>query len=422
MSSSDDRYKFTFDANGVATAAWEWDDGAFERDQIDSDESFTLYGDAVLHREHSGVDAEWAVLVQVPGSDVWHEVADGHGVLEPADIPGVLAGLGGSAGDDDRIEEGDVYRITFNADGSVAQIFEQKDDGREEREYISRDETYTVVGDHVVKVEADDDGPEWEIYAQLTGTDLWVEVADGHGALTLTEAGVAAAIAAEDGRADSQDDDDEYRGGRDDDRFSGGFDDDGDDCYRGGAGDDDVVFAGRSGVRVDLSHTGAQNTGHGNDRFISIEDLTGAAGDDRLSGNAGSNDLRGRGGDDRLTGRRGADDLGGGAGDDTLIGGQGADDLTGGRGADVFRFRAASEMRGDEISDFHRGEDHLSFRGLGVDFIARRAFSGEGEAELRFTRDADGVNLLLDRDGDGTADARLELHGLSGLGLGDLIL
>ena len=51
-----------------------------------------------------------------------------------------------------------------------------------------------------------------------------------------------------------------------------------------------------------------------------------------------------------------------------------------------------------------------------------RRINRMGEAELRFTRDADGVNLLLDRDGDGTADARLELHGLSGLGLGDLIL
>ena len=61
--------------------------------------------------------------------------------------------------------------------------------------------------------------------------------------------------------------------------------------------------------------------------LISIENLTGGGGDDRLSGDEGPNVLDGgRFGDDILEGR---------AGDDTLIGGSGTDDGDGGEGTDI---------------------------------------------------------------------------------------
>lgn len=463
--SDSDRYKFTFDANGVATAVFEGDDGDFEPDSLDADESFTLHGGAVLHLAHEGDEAEWALLLpEAEGSDIWQEVVDGHGTLDPALIPEILARLGEGAddddsgdddddddddsgaggdddddgsdgddddagsGDDDGIIGGDTYRFVFAADGNISAIFEVEDDGEEERDYISPDETYTRVGDLIVKLEQDDDGPEWEIYGPIAGTDLWVELADGRGEIALDAASLAALIAAEDGVATSpdNDDDDEYRGDDRDDGFDGGSDDDGDDCYFGGVGEDDVAFGGDTAVTVNLRKTGFQETGRGFDRFVGIENLTGGAGNDRLEGNGRGNRLEGGGGDDRLRGGGGDDALSGGRGDDRLQGGNGRDQLRGGQGADTFVFTSVAEIgRGaarDRIADFERGEDHVDLSALDLTFIARDRFAGEGEAELRFVITRNGVNLLGDTDGDGRADFMLTLKGLKGFDADDLIL
>jgi uncharacterized repeat protein (TIGR01451 family) len=63
-------------------------------------------------------------------------------------------------------------------------------------------------------------------------------------------------------------------------------------------------------------------------------DLWGAAGNDRIVGNAHDEVICGRAGNDRLFGRRGSDRLNGGSGSDFLIGGPGKDRLIGGFGKD----------------------------------------------------------------------------------------
>jgi len=57
-----------------------------------------------------------------------------------------------------------------------------------------------------------------------------------------------------------------------------------------------------SGVFVDLSITGFQNTGGSNyDRLISIENVTGSNFNDNISGNSGNNVLNGGGGIDTVS-------------------------------------------------------------------------------------------------------------------------
>jgi len=63
-------------------------------------------------------------------------------------------------------------------------------------------------------------------------------------------------------------------------------------------------------------------------------DLWGAAGNDRIVGNAYDEVICGRGGNDRLFGRHGSDRLNGGPGTDLLVGGPGKDRLIGGFGKD----------------------------------------------------------------------------------------
>jgi hypothetical protein len=150
-----------------------------------------------------------------------------------------------------------------------------------------------------------------------------------------------------------------------------------DDTIDGKGGTDTVTYAAAGGVFVDLD--GSSNpdiNGNpvpyaddtifgGRDTLISIENVTGSAFDDFISGNIGGNvldggagadqlfggdghdtliggegfdQLFGENGNDNLSGDAGADNLDGGAGDDVLSGGAGDDVLTGSGGADVFDY------------------------------------------------------------------------------------
>ncbi|MDG2523416.1 hypothetical protein P7B02_17955 [Caulobacter segnis] len=104
-------------------------------------------------------------------------------------------------------------------------------------------------------------------------------------------------------------------GGARDDFLSGGL---GADTLDGGEGTDTVDFSRTANaVTVDLSKTGAQNTGEGSDTLKSIENVVGSDFADTLIGSSGVNSLQGGAGDDILQGLGGNDILSGGAGVDT---------------------------------------------------------------------------------------------------------
>ena len=81
-------------------------------------------------------------------------------------------------------------------------------------------------------------------------------------------------------------------------------------------------------MRAAASSTRSSTTG---DRRSLIEDATGGAGDDRLTGNAAGNRLVGGDGDDRLAGLTGRDVL------------------VGGRGADIFVFARVERLAGGAL-------------------------------------------------------------------------
>ena len=120
-----------------------------------------------------------------------------------------------------------------------------------------------------------------------------------------------------------------------DDHLSGGA---GNDVLEGGDGNDTVDYRDADGgVDADLDDTGFQavGAGQGEDRFVSIETLSGSGFDDTLRAAGTGSTLRGMAGDDVLIGRGGADLLQGGDGNDTLDGGNGVDRLEGGAGDDI---------------------------------------------------------------------------------------
>jgi Ca2+-binding RTX toxin-like protein len=138
---------------------------------------------------------------------------------------------------------------------------------------------------------------------------------------------------------------DTLNGGNGDDYLRGG---EGNDIIDGGAGFDRAAFTvavndasiGETGVQagatVDLNIQGvAQDTGHGMDTLIGIENVSGTTYDDTLIGNSGDNWIWGEGGNDNLQGGGGNDLVETDAGNSFMDGGSGVD-TAGFRGSDTF--------------------------------------------------------------------------------------
>ena len=237
------------------------------------------------------------------------------------------------------------------------------------------------------------------------------------------------------------DGDDRLVGGQGNDRLEGSTGDDvligdgNDDLLIGGDGIDTADYAGDGrAVTVNLSITGAQNTGYGADTLSGIERVIAGAGDDRLVGSTAADELHGGAGDDIVSGIGGADSLfgeagddqiAGGGGNDRLVGGAGADELLGGADADSFVFTAIAEtpigIARDTIDDFQQGTDHIDLSAIDANvlasgdqaftFIGASAFTHAG-AQLRQTGDGAG-NTVIEGDvqGDGVADFQILLKG-----------
>jgi len=109
-----------------------------------------------------------------------------------------------------------------------------------------------------------------------------------------------------------------YGEGGDDLIFGGG----GNDFLDGGAGTDDTIdYSAGTGIRLDLTITGAQYVGAtaATDTVRNFEHVIGSDLLDRIIGNAAANILIGNGGDDTLDGGLGDDQLFGGDGIDTVL-------------------------------------------------------------------------------------------------------
>lgn len=124
---------------------------------------------------------------------------------------------------------------------------------------------------------------------------------------------------------------DSLYGGNGNDTLDGGT---GADRIEGGSGTDTADYAlSSAAVTINLSTgTGSGGDAQG-DTLVSIENVSGSAFNDVLTGNNGANLLDGGGGSDTLFG---------GGGSDTLRGGAGADSLDGGSGTDTADYASSS--------------------------------------------------------------------------------
>ena len=108
------------------------------------------------------------------------------------------------------------------------------------------------------------------------------------------------------------------------------------DVFDGGAGLDTVDYRNAAGVTVALSLVPGQAGSGAGDRLFNVENVSGSAFADVITGDNGANILLGFDGDDQLKGLSGDDALNGGAGNDSLDGGFGNDVMAGDIGNDSY--------------------------------------------------------------------------------------
>ncbi|PCH72121.1 MAG: hypothetical protein COC12_06730 [Rhodobacteraceae bacterium] len=195
---------------------------------------------------------------------------------------------------------------------------------------------------------------------------------------------------------------------------------------------ENLTLIGNSNIRG--TGNALNNVVFGNDEDNILRGLTGAdtlnggGGNDILRGGRAGDKLIGDFGDDTLRGGVGNDDLAGGAGDDILIGGAGKDKLNGGTGSDMFVFNRAphspNSSARDVIQDFELGIDRIDLSDLvagTLSFVGTSGFSGTG-AEVNAVITGGNTTVRIDVDGDGAADMKIILAGVTGIQDGDFIL
>ncbi len=202
---------------------------------------------------------------------------------------------------------------------------------------------------------------------------------------------------------------------------------DGNDIFNGGADVDTVYYTqALAGIVADLAKGTARGAHIGNDRLISIENVTGSRFADRITGSSVANELVGGDGNDTLSGA---------AGDDLIEGGLGADLLNGGAGRDTFLLLSVAHTGKtaktiDVIEDFAAG-DKIDLSYIDADattardqaFILVENAGLDGEAgQLAFRRSGGSTVIEGDIDGDGKADFVLRLTGSHALEAADFIL
>ena len=160
----------------------------------------------------------------------------------------------------------------------------------------------------------------------------------------------------------------------------------GSDRIDGGAGPDTLSNEGRlDGVTVDLAHGFATGAGGERDELSGdIQNVTGSAGPDVLTGNDATNTIGGGAGDDTINGAGGNDELTGDAGTDSVSGDSGNDTLF--AGSDYSGDNAPNTLSGGTGRDALVGghwKDTMD-GGPGVDW-----FLGQGGRDVYAARDGE---------------------------------
>ena len=188
----------------------------------------------------------------------------------------------------------------------------------------------------------------------------------------------------------------------------------GNDALNGGGGNDTASYAGEANAMFVSLAAGTARRGSAaapiEDTLNSIENVTGGAGNDTLTGNGSANVLDGGAGNDTLIGGTGGDTLNGGADNDTFTYtfGDGADAVDGGTGSDTLNI--VGTTGGNTLDVIFNGTAITGFEGGTVTNVeAINASLLGGTDTLSYTGSTAGVTVNL---GAGSASGFASIAGI----------
>lgn len=355
-------YKFNI-LNGAVTAVYEIKNGRTKFEKMDGNEIWSVDGSNVVKTEYEHGRAETTIYSDIDGDGIFAKISKSYS-NDGLSISNSVTSQNLNTSQSQNGYQFDVVN------GAVTAVYEIER-GFKSQERIDLNETWTIDGANIIKIEVERGITETSIYSDLDGDGIYSKVSKSY---VATDGSVWS------GSASGTDSDDQWRGNNSDDHY----------------------YAGN--------------------------------GNDRLSGGSGNDDLYGADGDDQLNGESGSDDLFGGIGNDTLIGGAGSDDLYGGLGNDTFKITNVLESgltstTRDHIFDFTKGDKiDLASIDAKVGNWTNDAFTFIGNASNLTLANANGAvwfeNGVLygSNDRDTAAEFQIELVGVTSISQTDLVL
>jgi Ca2+-binding RTX toxin-like protein len=252
-----DAYRFSL-SNGQVSGVYEWDDGRWQLDRIDANESWTLSASQIVHTETERGVAEVSVFQDLDADGVYYKVSESYQSIAPSVTLTQPLSSGTESG----------YRVTI-ANNSVAGV-QEIHNGYAEFVRMDANETWSISGASIIKTEQEHGFAEVTVFQDPNGDGIYQKISQAYNntnSIDATNTLPLPTIGGSDGQ-------DIWLGTTTD------------DAYYGSEGDDDL-YGGE----------GSDYLSGGNDN----DHLSGGLGSDRLNGSSGDDYLNGGDGMDRAT-------------------------------------------------------------------------------------------------------------------------
>lgn len=89
----DEQLRFTTAADGTITGIQEWDEGRWQTDRLDHNETYRFQDGLVIKTEMEKGRADWSAYADSNGDGVWTELAEGGSTLDLVGIKALLTAL-----------------------------------------------------------------------------------------------------------------------------------------------------------------------------------------------------------------------------------------------------------------------------------------------------------------------------------------
>lgn len=167
---SQDFYRFNLQDNQVISVM-EWDDGRWEQEHIEADETYTVEGNRIILEERDDDEIEVSIFeaTSVPGLYL---------LTQEYDLPLNLTPQPPQPGDINippQFIDEDPLRVTLSATGEIERL-EEWDDGRWETEHLDHDEQAFINDDGLLVVEELDDGGLETVFYQDNGQGVYLAI------------------------------------------------------------------------------------------------------------------------------------------------------------------------------------------------------------------------------------------------------